>query len=179
MKGCYVIREAVVSDCAGIARIIVDTWRAAYRGIIARDFLDRLSIAERQDYLEKFFRAADEKTFSFVAVDETGGIVGYAGAGLEEGQGTHRYGELYALYVLEGHQRKGIGRQLVGAVAGRFMVLKVTSLVIWVLGGNPCAGFYDKLGGWRVNTEKLDIGGVSYDIVSYAWSNLERLAKLV
>jgi GNAT superfamily N-acetyltransferase len=179
MKGGYIIREAVIGDCAGIARVIVDTWRAAYHGIIAPDFLDRLSIAERQDHLENFFRTADEKTFAFVVVDETGAIVGYAGAGLEGEQSKLRHGELYALYVLEEHQRKGIGRQFVKAVAGRFRAMKVNSLVIWVLAGNPCAGFYDRLGGWRVDTRKLDLGGISYDIVSYGWSNLERLTKLV
>jgi ribosomal protein S18 acetylase RimI-like enzyme len=179
MKETYCIREAAVGDCSGIARVIVDTWRAAYRGNIAQDFLDRLSIAERQDHLENFLGRTDEETFAFVGVDETGGVVGYAGAGLEGEPSTHRHGELYALYVLEEHQRKGIGCRLVGAVAGRFRAMKVSSLVIWVLAGNPCTGFYGRLGGWKIDTRKLDIGGVSYDILSYGWSNLERLAKLV
>ncbi len=70
MKQNVVIREAGIGDCGGIARVIVDTWRAAYRGIIAREFLDRLSYAERQDHHENFFRTADENTFAFVIIDE-------------------------------------------------------------------------------------------------------------
>jgi len=179
MKEIYIIREAGIGDCGGIARVNVDTWRAAYRGIIARESLDRLTYAERQDHLENFFRTADENTFPYVAVDEPEGIVAYVGAGLERERSTYNHGEIYALYVLEEHQKKGIGSKLVGAVARRFTFMNVNSLLIWVLAGNPCAGFYGKRGGRRVDTRKLDIGGTSHDIVSYGWSSLEPLTKLM
>jgi hypothetical protein len=38
-----VIREAELSDAAAIARVHVDTWRSTYRGVIANDYLERLS----------------------------------------------------------------------------------------------------------------------------------------
>ncbi len=179
MDGDYVIREAFIDDCAGIARVIVDTWRAAYDGIIARDYLERLSYVERQGHLENFFATAPEKTFAFVAVDGSGGITGYAGAGLETDASSHVHGELYALYVLQEHQGNGVGRRLVGAVARRFASMNVNSLIVWVLAGNPCTRFYDKLGGWRLGTRKLDIAGEAHDVVSYGWSNLDRLSRLV
>ena len=39
----FIIREAHPNDGPGMAKVHVDTWRAAYRGILPDDFLDGLS----------------------------------------------------------------------------------------------------------------------------------------
>lgn len=115
MDGDCVIREAFIDDCAGLARAIVGTWREAYDGIIAREYLERLSYGERQGHLENVFATAQEQNFAFVAVDGTGGIIGYAGAGLET-EGSFRFhGEIYAPDVLKEHQGNGAGGRPVGA----------------------------------------------------------------
>jgi hypothetical protein len=37
------IRRATLEDAAAIARVRVDTWRTAYRGIVPDEFLDNMS----------------------------------------------------------------------------------------------------------------------------------------
>ena len=44
------VREATVADSAGIARVRIETWRAAYRGLVPQEVLDRLSV-ERETIL--------------------------------------------------------------------------------------------------------------------------------
>src|SRR3954471_4189823 len=41
------IREATLGDASAIARIHVETWRSAYRGIIPAAHLDSLSVEQR------------------------------------------------------------------------------------------------------------------------------------
>jgi len=40
------IREASVEDASAIARVAVDTWKTAYRGIIDDNYLNSLSYEE-------------------------------------------------------------------------------------------------------------------------------------
>jgi GNAT superfamily N-acetyltransferase len=95
----------------------VDTWRAAYQGIVPDDYLANLS------YEESGRRWPDRLTTDgpgvFVA-DGHQGIYGFASGrprqrfskGLEE-----HGGELETVYVLPNSQGSGAGRALVAAVA--------------------------------------------------------------
>lgn len=44
-----IIREATLSDACGIAKVHVDTWRTAYKGIINDEFLNELSYDKREE----------------------------------------------------------------------------------------------------------------------------------
>lgn len=46
------VREATEADLSGIARVLVDTWRATYRGIVPDSCLDGMTYdaqAEKED----------------------------------------------------------------------------------------------------------------------------------
>lgn len=47
------IREAIVSDAKGIAKVHVDSWRTTYKGIIPDDFLNNLSYEQRTKLWEE------------------------------------------------------------------------------------------------------------------------------
>ena len=83
-------------------------------------------------------------------------------------------GELYALYVLPGQQRKGVGRRLVEAVTERLVQSGHDSMSVWVLEQNPARGFYVALGGRQLGTKDVQIGTQTLVEVAYGWSDIRR-----
>src|SRR6202035_5400391 len=127
------VRPAELDDAEEIARVHVATWRSAYRGLLQDDFLDSLSEAH---YTERWRRVIDEGSSRVFVVEEPDGISGFASGGRERAGETGFAGELYALYALEGSQRRGHGRELVRAVAGALRELQLSDMIVWVLRDN-------------------------------------------
>ncbi len=48
----YVIRKANIDDKSAIARIYVNSWKFAYKGIVPQDYLDSLSVEEYMERLK-------------------------------------------------------------------------------------------------------------------------------
>ena len=83
------IRLAQVADAAEIARVHVDTWRAAYRGIVPDAHLDSLTYEQREQRWRDNFATASPGVFVYVATEEAGRVIGFAGGGpSREGLGT-------------------------------------------------------------------------------------------
>ncbi|MEN6351338.1 MAG: GNAT family N-acetyltransferase, partial [Syntrophomonas sp.] len=103
------IREAAADDVPAIARVTVDTWKTAYRGIVDDGYLDNLTYEEREKGWRQF---PFHDSFAYVAEDEAQNIIGFAAAGPErEGNPEYR-GELYAFYIYQEEQNKGVGKAL-------------------------------------------------------------------
>lgn len=173
-----VIREAQVSDAPAIAKVHVDTWRSTYRGIVADDHLERLSYDRAERARETRLADAEGRWFVFVAENEAGHIVGFADGGRAREEEPTCDGELYAIYILEPYQRQGIGRLLVRAVARRLHEMQIHSMAVWVLKDNPACGFYERLGGRRVATKAVNIGGRDYEEVCYCWDDVAALLEM-
>ena len=152
------IRPADPSDAGAMARVHVDTWRSTYGGIVPAKHLASLSCRDRESKWFDILTTASPNTSNFVAETESGDVVGFADGGPErEGNQTYR-GELYAVYVLERYQRRGVGHRLVSAVAQRLISDGMYSMLVWVLQGNgPACRFYESLGGQRVGRQTIAI----------------------
>lgn len=166
----FIIREAHESDALALATVGVDTWRAAYRGIVDDAYLDSLSHEKSEQHWHRIL--AGTGCFTLVAEDESGLVAGFALSGAERDGDPVYEGELYALYVLKEHQGRGIGRALVKAVADRFRRDGIASMVIWVISANPSRGFYERLGGRVLGTKVIEIGGRQLEETAYGWDNL-------
>ena len=165
------VRPAALDDAAEIARVHVETWRSAYRGLLPEDFLASLSEAH---YTERWRRVIGDGMSRVFVVEETGGVAGFASGGRERAGETGFAGELYALYVLEGSQRRGHGRELVRAVAGALRELHLPDMIVWVLRDNSAArAFYERLGGAYVRAQPITIGTTTLEEVSYGWRALD------
>lgn len=162
------IREARPEDAAAIARVHVDSWRTTYRGLVPDEVLANLRYDERENNWIGILR--DQTKFTYVA-DENG-VVGFANGGPERSKTVDYDGELYAIYLLESHQRRGIGRALVSAFAGRLAKEGYRSMLVWVLVDNPFRKFYEALGGVEVKRKKHRVHGVMLDEVSYGWKEI-------
>ena len=167
------IRPAVVADVAAIARVQVATWRDTYRGIVPDAFLDAMReeewAARRRGNLE-----APGKT-TFVA-EEGGSVVGFGSAGTPRDGPAGFDVELYALYVVPGSQRRGLGRGLVRRLAGAQAGFGRLSLFLWVLRDNlKGRAFYEGLGGRVVDRKEMEIGGASLPEVALGWPDIGAL----
>lgn len=162
-----VIRDARTHDAAAIARVHVDTWRSAYRGIVSEGFLARMCYERTESMLRH--RILNEGSIGIVAEDDIYGIVGFIAGGPERTGDALYAGEIYALYVLPEYQHCGIGRGLVRALVHKLSALGISSLLVWVLERNPCRFFYEGIGGVRVRGKGIEIGDESHEEIAYGW----------
>ena len=171
------IREAVPADAGPIAKVHIDTWRTSYAGIVPAEYLAGLSYSDREAVWAQILTRHRESQCNFVAETGGGEIIGFAGGGPErEGDEIYR-GELYAIYLLEAYQRRGVGRRLACAVAHGLLSAGFDSMLLWVLEDDRRARrFYESLGGEPVGRKSIEIGGAALVEVSYGWKDVAGLA---
>lgn len=171
-----VIRVAVPSDAESIARVHIDAWRSTYKGILPEEYLAKLSYEKGTRRWEANLGGEEKLPFVYVA-ERAGEVVGFASGG-PEGEGHAVFdGALYGIYVLDSHQRRGIGRRLVRAIAGDLMRCGFSAALVWVLEDNPYRAFYEALGGELVATKEAEVGGLRVVEVAYGWTSLHQLAE--
>ncbi len=180
MNRLYTIREANTTDAGAMAKVRVDTWRAAYRGIISDDYLASLSYENTaSQWREMILNHLRPGALALVAEDAQDGIVGIAVGGPESSGDPIYQAQIYVLYVLPEHQRRGIGRKLVEAEVHHFLDQRLTTMLIWVLADNPWQAFYEALGGHPVRKKEEEIGGIRYMEVGYGWDDLGHFGELL
>lgn len=169
------IRPAVPDDVMMIAAVIVETWRATFRGLIGDAFLDSMTIEEQALRHARRMRVAD--VFHLVAVDMSSDkVIGFANYGKPRSMPRRFDRELYALYVLEEFQRAGIGAALVRSVAAHCREMGASSLFAWVLSTNPNRSFYERMGAVPVAQGQVTLGSETHEQVAYRWNDLARLS---
>lgn len=177
----FYIRAAIESDIPALARIHVEGWRGAYGGIISKDYLDSLDVADRELKWREWF--APEECPVLMAYDAAGNPAGFTNFGklrtpIPGGSPIRPLytGEIYAIYILPRYWRQGLGRQLMGAAAAGLRDMKHRSLSLWVLEKNLRAcEFYKSLGGQRCGKTDIEIAGTKVKEVAYGWRSTESL----
>jgi ribosomal protein S18 acetylase RimI-like enzyme len=165
-------RRAVVADAAGIALVHVDTWRSTYRGIVPDEHLLNLSYERSQRMWEKIL--SDPRGTMIVAEDVPGHVVGFANCGPARDNRDFD-GELYAIYVLQSMQGRGVGKTLVLSAAEDLRARGFVSMLVWVLDQNPFKRFYERLGGEQVGSKDIVVGGKTLKELGYGWRSLDSL----
>jgi GNAT superfamily N-acetyltransferase len=173
------IREAQIEDSAAIAKVHIDSWRTTYRGIVSDVYLSALSCLEREQQWQEFFQGTDHFQFAYVAEVGNNQVVGFAAAGVNRDEPTDYQGALYAIYILQEYQGKGIGRWLTEAVAKRLLQGGNISMSVWVLERNPACKFYESLGGNRLQEKVINIGDTSLIEVAYGWKDVKNICQAV
>ncbi len=166
-----IIRQAKPQDAEGIARVRIETWRTAYKGIVPQDHLDQLSLTAITEQFQNLFK--EEAPLIWVAEEGTE-IVGFVFGGPERRDGAEA-GEVYAIYIMDSYQGQGIGTQLLQAVCQELYLQGKTTLILWVLEQNPYRVFYERLGGETAGTDTFNIDGVDLSLVSYRWADITQL----
>ena len=165
------IRPAVVEDAPAIARVHVESWRTTYKGIFPENVLDGLSVSDRTRFWNETLTKPPIPFVTLVACDEAG-VVGFACGGTERTGELGCDGELQAMYLLEGVQRRGLGSLLIRRFVRELQSVGFNSMALWVLARNPSRGFYEALGGRLIKEQQIERGDECYMEVAYGWSDL-------
>ena len=146
VKNVAQVRRAQTDDCAGLARVQVDSYRTAYAGLVPEDYLAQFTYEEQeQDWRD--WLVSHPSDILYVAESDRGEIMGYALGRPGQSNIAPYDSELLALHVRRAYQRQGIGRELLAAMAGELKLQGCLSLMLWVLEKNPARSFYEDLGG--------------------------------
>jgi GNAT superfamily N-acetyltransferase len=142
-----VVRAARPEDARPVAEVHVASWRHAYRGLLPDEYLDRLSVDDREAMWHGAFADPDPKSGALVA--EAGGrIVGFASFGpSRDGDVPDGTGEVPAIYVEPAVLGTGVGREHFEAVTLALRDAGFARATLWVLEANASARrFYEKAG---------------------------------
>lgn len=141
----YLIRRAAEHDAGRIAEIHVETWRAAYRGLIPEDYLAGLDVHRRAVVWKSIIGAPEEVVLVAVRGDRIVGFCSFLPS--RDSAAPPEIGEVAAIYVEPRQWGRGAGRSLMETAldhAGRHGFVAVT---LWVLSTNEQAKrFYSQAG---------------------------------
>jgi GNAT superfamily N-acetyltransferase len=162
------VREATAEDSMAVADVHVRGWQEGYRGLLAQDFLDGLSV---QEWAGRFsFEAMDlSGPYTLVAVDR-GAICGHVTIGRSRDLDLAASAEVWAVYVDPRRWAGGIGRALIDGARERLARAGYDRAFLWTLSANAQARrFYERVG-WRTDGRQrtIVIGGRPADEVSYS-----------
>jgi GNAT superfamily N-acetyltransferase len=170
-----VIRPATAADASAIARVRIDTWRTAYRGLVPDAYLDAMDVEQSVALWQRVLDADAPNASVFVAA-HAGEVIGFAAANRLAEPRHGLDAELSAVYVRREWQRAGIGRQLVLAAARAQRASGATGLIVWSISGNkPARAFYEALGGTVIVEQPFEWDGVPLTETGYAFADLDAL----
>jgi ribosomal protein S18 acetylase RimI-like enzyme len=162
------IRPALPGDAGAIARVHVETWQSAYRGLIADDMLDSLDVEHRATtwriVIERALPGSD-----ILIAERDGVIVGFCSCGRSRSDDSGTVGEVYAIYVHPDAAGTGVGGALLRAAERCMRDNGFTEATLQVLETNAQSrGFYEHLG-WRDTGEREDevVAGVVLRVAVY------------
>jgi ribosomal protein S18 acetylase RimI-like enzyme len=140
------IRRATPADADALARLYVDSWRVAYRGLVPDSNLDSLSYRRRERSFRESLSGHGEETY---LAEQNGEILGFLTLGCcrDEDADPNATGEIWGIYLAPHHWRKRIGSLLCrhGERILRSRGYRIATL--WVFAGNERARrFYEAMG---------------------------------
>ncbi len=182
-----IVRPAHLDDAPAMARMGVETYLSAHRDQVPEEvWTGRRDEWSEQESARNWARSlqaiADGSSphdCIYVAIDGTrGDVVGIAMGQPAADTAPANTGEINVLYVRESHQRRGLGRRLLLAVAEHLQQLGMPALEIAVLAANaPGRRFYEALGGQLVREIEIEDSGFMLPGVVYGWADTQALVS--
>ncbi|SDS35925.1 GNAT family N-acetyltransferase [Paraoerskovia marina] len=152
------IRRAQPDDAAEIATVNVTSWRYAYAGIVADDYLASLDVDHRTEFFARYL-GEDHPSRTWVALAD-GRTLGFVvvGPGRDE-DAEPRDQEIYAIYLDPEAWGRGVARDLMRTVLSD--VDADATVTLWTIADNDRAQhFYRRHGFAPDGVEKREeIGG--------------------
>lgn len=154
------VRLAAAADGDAIGRVQVESWRAAYTGLLPDESIAGFDVELRQQlWREGLSRPPRPGSATFV-VEEAGDVIGFASVGESrdtEGETDgEREGELYAIYLDPRCWGRDIGKALLLRAEESLRSSGFRRAVLYVLEGNERADRFYRGAGWAQDGSKLD-----------------------
>ena len=140
------IRPARVEDAPALARVHVDSWRAAYHGLVPDSSLEGFTYEWREGCFREALATGAEETY---VIGRDGEIVALLtiGAARDPDLDARRTGEIWGIYISPDHWRRGIGSRLAEEAERILRSRGYEDAVLWVLEANQQARrFYEAMG---------------------------------
>lgn len=176
------IRDAAPDDASAMGYLHVASWREAYAGLLPDAMLADLSVAARVEMWRMILGApAAHGVVSVLIAEDAGALVGLASCGRQRDSSLKEFGfdgEISAVYLLQSHQRAGLGRRLMARMGMALAAQGLSAASVWVLRENIRArAFYERLGGQIVGERTDSRGEVALAEVAYGWRDLSVLSE--
>ena len=169
------VRAASPLDAAALARVHRESWRTTYAGILPLDVIARQAGRKSEASWRGRVAASRGIDATWIAERPGEGLLGFASCGPARDPIEGLEAEIYALYVLQSAQRRGVGRELVRAAARHFVRNGYFGFYLWVLKANRARLFYEVLGGEVIAERKERLGKHDFAEIAYGWHDLTRL----
>jgi len=153
------IRRVTVEDAVVAAKIHVDAWRSAYRGLVPDAFLQNMSYARRE---EAFRNSIAAKQGDMYLVEYQNTPVGLLTIGpcRDADLDIQTTGEIYGIYLIPETWRQGIGTWLAAEAERMLQARGYQQIMLWVFEGNSNARRFYEAVGYRVDgaSKTIDLG---------------------
>jgi GNAT superfamily N-acetyltransferase len=157
MTALLEVREGRVEDADAVASIHVRSWQVAYRGLIAQEILDSLSIPERAANWRRFIAKPLPTSLGILVAGRDGAVLGWASLGSGRDIDGRDDGEVYGIYADPDAWSTGVGHALLAAAENRLTDAGHTRAYLWVLDGNDRADAFYARQGWELDgATKID-----------------------
>jgi len=165
------VRPARLEDTAQMARVYVESWRAAYAGVVPSSYLVGMREEVQRERWRDFIRCGEDV---LVATSE-GQVVGLTSFG--PARELPCDGEIFTLYVAVDWQNQGAGARLLRAAFRSMRARGRRSAGLWVLAENPARFFYQTLGGLLIGEREEPFAGKRLKEIAYAWRDLDVMLR--
>ncbi len=148
------VRPAKPADAKTIAEIHVESWAAAYAGIIPEDHLKSQTVAKREALWLDAIKYSEPQVW--VALDANA-IVGFVGFDRSrDAKSRATTGEIWAMYAAPDYWGEGVGLALWDAAREGLIEEGCKDVTLWVLLRNERALRFYELAGFKreMNTAK-------------------------
>ena len=165
------IRRAAPDDCAAIQRVIADSWRKSYRGLLGESTLERTTDPATFYPADRFREKLDDPELRFLVALVDGDVAGIVNVcwGPEN---THEFVtadgcELRSLYLAPSFWREGVGTALVEAGRDAFPSGTDESFVEVLSANERGRAFYESVGFRRFGGRTITLYGESLETDLY------------
>lgn len=155
----YNIRRREKNDCKDIAHVVTIAWNETYKGIVPDEFLKGLYKNEEERVISSFNNFDENDNHQFVLLVNNR-IIGFINVGVSEDNDYYSYGEIFALYIINGYKGNGYGKKLLEMGIDELKDMGFNKIVVGCLDGNKSNEFYKHMGGNFIKTrifEKLNL----------------------
>lgn len=129
------MRDAGYDDLSAIGTILVESWRAGFRGIVGDAFLNALDAQTRTEILREQWHAG-KRWPAFLALDGDRPI-GVCSYGKPEEDGLPvDWGEIGMCHLIPEYWGRGIGASMLIKAQQELLKMRYNTIILWILQDN-------------------------------------------
>lgn len=161
------IKKATPSDAETLAKIHIDSWKAAYHGLVPEEYLNQLNYKKRAERFKISLQTNADDTYVIEKNDLLLGFIIFGNC-RDEDLNQNSIGEIWGIYLAPEYWRQGIGTKLFRFGERILLEQGYKTIVLWVFAENTeSRKFYEVMGFKADGTSKIINCGKPLTAVRY------------